>query len=273
MNPPFGGKEGKEAQTNYEYKTNATQVLFIQNVLQSMKTGSRCGIVLDEGVLFRIDADAFVQTKQQLLEECDVYCIVSLPGGVFTSAGAGVKTNLVFFDKGRQTERIWYYDLSDVKTGKKTPFTLAHFEEFFRLLPERANSERSWTVDFATKLQAALEEARPYRERAAAATAQAKVAEEAWSTARKARKGTPEELRALEDAWKAVLRVAREAEAKTVAIEHAMYDLKAVNPNRRPVVDNRMPAELLAVIEQKGMDVDSALARLKELLAEPVPTA
>lgn len=137
MNPPFGGKEGKEAQTPYEYKTGATQVLFIQNVLHSMKTGSRCGIVLDEGVLFRVDGEAFVQTKRKLLEECDVYCIVSLPGGVFSSAGAGVKTNLVFFDKGKQTERIWHYDLSGIKVGKKTPLILTHCEEFFRLLPQR----------------------------------------------------------------------------------------------------------------------------------------
>jgi type I restriction enzyme M protein len=143
MNPPFGGKEGKEAQTPYEYKTGATQVLFIQNVLHSMKPGSRCGIVLDEGVLFRVDGEAFVQTKRKLLEECDVYCIISLPGGVFSSAGAGVKTNLVFFDKGKQTKRIWYYDLADIKVGKKTPLTLKHFDEFFQLLANRGESERS----------------------------------------------------------------------------------------------------------------------------------
>ncbi len=143
MNPPFGGKEGKESQTPYAYATSATQVLFLQNVLQSMKPGSRCGIVLDENVLFRVDSEAIVKVKEKLLQECDVYCIVSLSGGVFTAAGAGVKTNLVFFDKGRQTERIWYYDLADVKVGKKTPLTLTHFEDFFRLLPDRGDSERS----------------------------------------------------------------------------------------------------------------------------------
>jgi len=167
MNPPFGGKEGKEAQIPYEYKTGATQVLFIQNVLRSMKPGSRCGIAPDEGVLFRVDAEAFVQTKRKLLEECDVYCMVSLPGGVFSSAGAGVKTNLVFFDKGKQTERIWYYDLSDIKVGKKTPLTLKHFNEFFELLANRGESERSWTIDFATRLQTALVEAQPFSEKAA----------------------------------------------------------------------------------------------------------
>jgi type I restriction enzyme M protein len=146
MNPPFGGKEGKEAQTRFAYKTGATQVLFLQHVIDSLKQGGRCGIVLDEGVLFRTNETAFVQTKRKLLDDCDLWCIVSLPGGVFTAAGAGVKTNLLFFTKGRPTEKIWYYDLSDIKVGKKTPFMLEKFEDFFRLLPARGDSDRSWTL-------------------------------------------------------------------------------------------------------------------------------
>jgi type I restriction enzyme M protein len=146
MNPPFGGKEGKEAQTRFPYKTGATQVLFLQHVIDNLKPGGRCGIVLDEGVLFRTTETAFVQTKRKLLDDCDLWCIVSLPAGAFVNAGAGVKTNLLFFTRGGPTERTWYYDLSGVKVGKKTPLTLAHFEELFRLLPERADSERSWTV-------------------------------------------------------------------------------------------------------------------------------
>jgi type I restriction enzyme M protein len=146
-NPPFGGKEGKEAQTNFAYKTGATQVLFLQHVIESLKPKGRCGIVLDEGVLFRTNETAFVQTKRKLLDDCNVYCIVSLPGGVFTAAGAGVKTNLLFFEKGKGTEKIWYYDLSDIKVGKRNPFTIDRFDDFFRMLPDRKKSERSWTVD------------------------------------------------------------------------------------------------------------------------------
>jgi type I restriction enzyme M protein len=146
MNPPFGGKEGKEAQTRFAYKTGATQVLFLQHVIDTLKPGGRCGIVLDEGVLFRTNETAFVQTKRKLLDDCDLWCIVSLPPGTFVNAGAGVKANLLFFNKAGPTEKIWYYDLSDVKVGKKTPLTLGHFEEFFKLLPDRADSDRSWTV-------------------------------------------------------------------------------------------------------------------------------
>jgi len=149
MNPPFGGKEGREAQTHFAYKTGATQVLFLQHVIDALKAGGRCGMVIDEGVLFRTTESAFVQTKRKLLDETDLWCIVSLPPGVFSSAGAGVKTNLLFFTKGGPTERTWYFDLSDVKVTKKQPLTLDRFGELFDLAPTRADSPRSWTVSRA----------------------------------------------------------------------------------------------------------------------------
>lgn len=145
-NPPFGGKEGKDARTRFAYKTGATQVLFLQHIIDSLKLEGRCGMVIDEGVLFRTNETAFVQTKRKLLDECDLWCIVSLPAGTFKQAGGGVKANLLFFTKGKPTEKIWYYDLSDIRVTKKSPLTTAHFEEFFKLLPTRADSESSWTV-------------------------------------------------------------------------------------------------------------------------------
>ncbi|GMO32852.1 MAG: N-6 DNA methylase [Termitinemataceae bacterium] len=145
-NPPFGGKEGKEAQTNFAYKTGATQVLFLQHVIDSLKKGGRCGVVLDEGVLFRTNETAFVQTKQKLLDDCNIYCIVSLPGGVFTAAGAGVKTNILFFEKGSRTDEIWYYDLSDIKVGNRTPFTIDKFDDFFKRFSDKSKSDRSWMI-------------------------------------------------------------------------------------------------------------------------------
>lgn len=163
-NPPFGGKEGKKAQTKFDYKTGATQVLFLQHVIRSLREGGRCGIILDEGLLFRTNEDAFVKTKRKLLDDCNLWCIVSLPGGVFTAAGAGVKTNLLFFTKGEPTRKIWYYDLSDLKIRKKTPLPLKHFEDFLRLLPTRGDSDLSWTVDMDARKQTASEEARPFPE-------------------------------------------------------------------------------------------------------------
>ncbi len=145
-NPPFGGKEGKDAQTHFAYKTRATQVLFLQHVIDSLKAGGRCGIVMDEGTLFRTTENAFVRTKHKLLDECNLWCIVSLPAGVFINAGAASKTNLLFFTKGEPTRKVWYYDLSNIHITKKQPLTAEHFEDFFKLLPERTSSEHSWSV-------------------------------------------------------------------------------------------------------------------------------
>lgn len=145
-NPPFGGREGKEAQSRFTYKTSATQVLFLQHVIYNLKPRGRCGIVVDEGVLFRTNESAFVETKRNLLKECNLWCIVSLPTRVFVNAGAGSKTNLLFFTKGTPTREVWYYDLSDVNITKRQPLTLAHFDEFFKLLLKREVSKRSWNV-------------------------------------------------------------------------------------------------------------------------------
>lgn len=121
-------------------------MLFLQHGIDSLKPTGRCGIVLNEGVLFRTNETASAQTGCKPQDNCDLWCIVSLPGGVFTAAGAGVKTNLLFFNKGKPMERIWYYDLSDIKVGKRTPFLLEKFAGLFKLLPTRGDSERRWTA-------------------------------------------------------------------------------------------------------------------------------
>ncbi|MCL4202998.1 MAG: type I restriction-modification system subunit M [Pirellulaceae bacterium] len=264
-NPPFGGKEGKEAQTRFAFKTGATQVLFLQHVIDSLAPTGRCGIVLDEGVLFRTNETAFVQTKRKLLDECDLYCIVSLPGGVFSAAGAGVKTNLLFFHKGQPTRQIWYYDLSDVKVGKRSPFTLDRFDEFFKLLPHRKDSDRSWTVDMVKRKQQAAAEAEPFKQQARAKTQAANRAREQWKELKKAKSPKKKQLAELEQQIRDLTKEAREQQARAEGIEDAVYDLKAVNPNKQVEEDARTPAELLDIIEQKGHEVTEALATLRAL--------
>jgi len=261
-NPPFGGKEGKEAQTNFDYKTGATQVLFLQHVIRSLREGGRCGIVLDEGLLFRTNEEAFVKTKRKLLDDCDLWCVVSLPGGVFTAAGAGVKTNLLFFTKGKPTRKIWYYDLTDIKVRKKTPLTLKHFEEFFRLLPSRADGDLSWTVDMDERKKLAAEEARPLKEQSLAKNRQAAQWNERLKELKKA---ALRDEKAIEEVKTAEFaREGRDSASKAREIEDAVYDLKAVNPHRKPEVDERTPEELLDIIEAKGREVAEALAALRK---------
>ncbi len=262
-NPPFGGKEGKEAQTNFDYKTSATQVLFLQHVMRSLRPGGRCGIVLDEGLLFRANEDAFVKTKRKLLDDCDLWCIVSLPAGVFTAAGAGVKTNLLFFTKGRPTSKIWYYDLTGVKVRKKAPLLMKHFDDFFRLLPTRADSEESWTVDMDERKRSAAAEARPFKEQATRKGQEAEQGKERVKELKKARPRDDQALAGAEEQVAALTKEAREAAGKAKEIEDAVYDLKAVNPHRKSVLDTRTPEELLDLIEAKGREIAEAIALLR----------
>ena len=146
-NPPFGGQENPDVQAGFAYRTSATQILFLQHVIDRLRPGGVCGIVVDEGVMFRTNENAFVQTKRRLLDTCDLWAVVSLPPGTFTATGAGVKTNLMFFTKGERTERTWYDDLADIKVTKKKPLTLATFDDFFAKLPRREDGEKSWTIE------------------------------------------------------------------------------------------------------------------------------
>jgi type I restriction enzyme M protein len=241
----------------------------LQHVIESLEDGGRCGIVLDEGVLFRTNESAFVKTKRKLLDDCDLWCILSLPGGVFSAAGAGVKTNLLFFTKGEPTRRIWYYDLSDIKVGKKTPFTIDRFRDFFDLLPTRADSDRSWTLDLAARRDAARGRSAPLRARAEEKSAEAQTLRERIKELKRSNTTAPDEIVALEAGAIALLKDANELQSKAEAIENAVYDLKAVNPNAKAAEEGRTPEELLDLIDVKGKEVAEALAALRAALRQP----
>lgn len=264
-NPPFGAMEGVEAQTNFDFKTTATQVLFLQTVIKSLKEKGRCGIVADEGLLFRTNEQAFTQTKRHLLEECNLWCVVSLPGGVFTKAGAGVKTNLLFFTKGEPTKRIWYYDMSDIKVNIDQPLTLTHFADFFKLLPKRADSENSWTVDIKARIETAIKEAKPLHKEAEKKTREKTRHEKRLAELRRVR-GDERDQEAIKETMAAINTLKKEAsdlKKKAVATENAAYDLKAANPNKQPEIDTRTPEELLDIIEAKGREINEALKPLR----------
>lgn len=312
-NPPFGGKEGTEAQKNYSFKTSSTQVLFLQHILAELKpsidgkAGGRCGIVLDEGLLFRNNESAFVETKRKLVDECDLWCIISLAGGVFSTAGAGVKTNLLFFTKGKKTERIWYYDLSQVKVGKKTPMTLAHFgfdkqggvlndaelpsiltadwlaqednqgkpfPSFARLFAQHgtpeADSDFSWTIDFAARRAKAQSDMLPFLEEVKNLTESIILLKEALKTLKKD-KADKEEITAIEEDIKAKEKAVREAQTKAADIDAAVFDLKAVNPHVKAITDNRSVLEVIDNINHQGKIVATAMDNLRGLLAVSEP--
>jgi type I restriction enzyme M protein len=262
-NPPFGGKEGKEAQTRFAYKTGATQVLFLQHVIDSLKPGGKCGIILDEGVLFRTNETAFVQTKRKLLDDCDVWCILSLPSGTFVNAGAGVKTNVVFFTKGQATEKIWYYDLSGIKVGKKSPLTRSHFDDFFHTLHGRGDSACSWMVDFTERKRKAAEQSEPFKRQARAKAQEASQTRERLIALKKVTPVDTAAIVELEVHLAQLTGEVRDLTARAQAIDDAVYDLKAVNPHAKNDEDTRTPEELLELIERKGEEVREAVALLR----------
>lgn len=144
-NPPFGGKERKEVQQNFDIKTGETAFLFLQHFIRSLKAGGRAAIVIKNTFLSNGD-NATVSLRKKLLEDCNLHTILDMPQGTFT--GAGVQTVVLFFQKGEPTKRIWYYDLDPGRSlGKTDPLTDQDFEEFLELYPERKETERSWVKD------------------------------------------------------------------------------------------------------------------------------
>ena len=226
--------------------------------------------MVDEGLLFRTNEDAFVKTKRKLLDECDLWCIVSLPGGrVHRKPARASKPTCCSSLRASRPGRIWYYDLSEVKVAKKKPFTLAHFDEFFRLLPERGDSAQSWTVDFAARKRHAAEQATPLHEQARQKRQEAARCKERLEVLRIPDR-QDRDWAAIEQAehrMQSLVREARELASKAEAIENAVYDLKAVNPHKTLETDARTPAELLDLIEAKGREIAEALAVLRNLEA------
>ncbi|MCH2054477.1 N-6 DNA methylase [Acinetobacter pittii] len=149
-NPPFGGKEKSQIQQNFPIQSNATELLFLQHFMKTLKSGGKAAIVVPEGVLFQTNS-AFKQVKQELLENFNLHTILSLPAGVFLPY-SGVKTNVLFFERSGGTSDVWYYECEpEQKLTKNKPITDDHLTEFVELYTSRKTTDRSWTVS-ANKL-------------------------------------------------------------------------------------------------------------------------
>lgn len=149
-NPPFGGKEKSQIQQNFPIQNNATELLFLQHFMKSLKSGGKAAIVVPEGVLFQTNS-AFKQIKQELLENFNLHTILSLPAGVFLPY-SGVKTNVLFFERSGGTSDVWYYECEpEQKLTKNKPITDGHLKEFVDLYEKRSTTDHSWVVS-ASKL-------------------------------------------------------------------------------------------------------------------------
>ena len=138
-NPPFGGGEQTQVQENFPIKSGETAYLFLQHFIKKLKIGGRAAVIIKNSFLTNNDAKLL---RKELLEACDLHCILNLPPKVFT---AGVKTVVLFFNKGRSTEKIFYYDLNlERNLGLGNPLNENDLKEFRNLYVNRKKGKNSW---------------------------------------------------------------------------------------------------------------------------------
>ncbi len=146
-NPPFGGKERKEVQQNFPIRSGETAYLFLEHFIKMLKAGGRAGVVIKNTFLSNTD-NASVSLRKLLLESCNLHTVLDCPSGTFQ--GAGVKTVVLFFEKGAPTRKIWYYQLDPGRSlGKTNPLNDDDLAEFVMLQQTFADSPKSWNVDVA----------------------------------------------------------------------------------------------------------------------------
>jgi len=146
-NPPFGGKERAEVQQNFRIKTGETAFLFLQHFIKILKAGGKAGIVIKNTFLSNTD-NASVALRKELLSSCNLHTVLDLPSGTFT--GAGVKTVVLFFEKGKATNETWFYQLNlDRNLGKTNPLNEQDLAEFVELQKTQAESENSWKINIS----------------------------------------------------------------------------------------------------------------------------
>ncbi len=144
-NPPFGGKEKSNIQENFPIKTGETAYLFLQHFIKKLKAGGRCGVVIKNTFLSNVD-NASISLRKQLLEECNLFAILDLPSGAFL--GTGVKTVVLFFEKGKPTEKLWYYQLNVGRNmGKTNLLNENDLKDFIKLSKTQNISDNSWSID------------------------------------------------------------------------------------------------------------------------------
>lgn len=143
-NPPFGGKERPEIQQNFPIKTGETAYLFLQHFIRSLRAGGTGAVVIKNTFLSNTDS-ASVALRKELLESCNLHTVLDMPQGTFQ--GAGVKTVVLFFQKGEPTRTIWFYRLDPGRTlGKTNPLNDADMVDFIAKQESFVDGPNSWNV-------------------------------------------------------------------------------------------------------------------------------
>jgi type I restriction enzyme M protein len=149
-NPPFSGKIQAEsilADLNHGLNTRATELLFLKWFIDHLAPGGRAGVIVPSGVLFGAN-NAALRLREKLLTECDLQAVLTLPSGVFKPY-SGVGTAVLIFQKGRATERVWFYELAAdgfSLTDTRTPIEADDIPDVLTKWPGREEGSKSHSV-------------------------------------------------------------------------------------------------------------------------------
>jgi type I restriction enzyme M protein len=286
-NPPFGGMEDDGVGNDYpsDVRTRETADMFLVLIVKKLLSakGGRGAIVLPDGTLFGEGVKAKV--KKLLMEECHLHTIIRLPNGVFAPY-TGIKTNLLFFTKGKPTDTIWFYEHrypAGVKSYSKTkPLRIEEFDPIVAWwgsesdgFATRTESEQAWKIDFKTLKQEAEAKAKPHWDKAeslnndaSALVNQIKDLRESIKGEKKASKRSKVEdkITSLNEQIDALRQQAREQQSIGDRHFWPIYNLDIKNPNA-PEEETQDPDKLLAKYKALLAEIDKTQAKLKEELS------
>ncbi len=284
-NPPFGGLEDDNTGKGYppELRTRETADMFLALIVEKLlKDTGRGAVVLPDGFLFGEGIKARV--KELLMEKCNLHTIIRLPNGVFAPY-TGIKTNLIFFTKGKPTETLWFYEHpypEGYKSYSKTrPIRIEEFaaekvwwgkEE--NAFAERQESERAWKIDFKAKKQAAETQAKPHWDKATELNSQVSILESQIRDLRDSIRGVKEseqrkpvegQITQLRDKTEQLRLQARDAQTAGDRLYWPIYNLDIKNPNT-PEEESQDPDVLLEKYRKLLADIEETQEQLKSEL-------
>jgi type I restriction enzyme M protein len=285
-NPPFGGLEDGGVGADYppDFRTRETSDMFLTLIVKKLlKDGGRGAVVLPDGTLFGDGIKARV--KKLLMEECNLHTIIRLPNGVF-SPYTGIKTNLLFFTKGKPTETIWFYE-HQYPEGRKSysktkPIRLEEFDSEKAWwgteendFADRVENEHAWKVDFKTKKRQAEAQAQPHWDKAKVLLDEATILEQQIGELRSSDKDTKKSVEQRQQRNRQIAELrkiiedlqlnARDAQSAGDRIYWTIYNLDLKNPNI-PQEENLDPDSLLQTYKQLLTDIDETQEKLKSEL-------
>ncbi|MCX6856512.1 MAG: N-6 DNA methylase [Verrucomicrobia bacterium] len=282
-NPPFGGMEDDGVGNDYpsDIRTRETADMFLVLIVKKLLAvkGGRGAVVLPDGTLFGEGVKAKV--KKLLMEECHLHTIIRLPNGVFAPY-TGIKTNLLFFTKGKPTDTLWFYEHrypAGVKSYSKTkPLRVEEFDPIAEWwgseadgFAARTESEQAWKIDFKKIKEEAEAKAKPHWDKAESLSNEAATLHAKLKDLRDDLKGEKDtakrdkvarKIATLEYDLEALRQQSREQQAIGDRHYWPIYNLDLKNPNA-PEKEAQDPDTLLAKYHSVCQSIADTEARLK----------